>query len=468
MFVVFYSQEGSTMSAPRRSTSATPLKARRTEGNDLAVKAASPRPASSKSPRPTSARPSSQPRPSAGAASPRGGAARSASTTTKDSAGSAPSTAVSGHSTRPVHHAVIFVGTYHNTTAAYQLRKAGMSTRFTHRSHIGSVIAVASCSRFLVSAGADEAISVQSVKENASSFTDLGKITPPAQINAMVFPDPRFLVCALETGQVIVYKTREWTCAAVVAAHEKAATGVACHKSGALAVSIGNDFMVCIIDLTRGTVITRRKLDKSLGTPAAVAFSPQGSHFVVQTRHHVSIFDVATATEVARAGFEKDPRFEIQCMTLTHPLLGSGAASPASFSLLAGIENGSVHVLTFDADTVSANATTEETSASAPSKLIRPKFSAVTLVARDATTPTPAAPPAPTADTEDSAEDVTRPRIRVMSIVDGSLFTATSQGLLQVFDLSADKSSTTLVAAERTRMATGGRVTSMSILKRAV
>jgi hypothetical protein len=56
----------------------------------------------------------------------------------------------------------------------------------------------------------------------------------------------------------------------------------------------------------------------------------------------------------------------------------------------------------------------------------------------------------------------------VMSIVDGSLFTATSQGLLQVFDLSADKSSTTLVAAERTRMATGGRVTSMSILKRAV
>jgi hypothetical protein len=369
---------------------------------------------------------------------------------------------------RPVLNAIIYVGSYHNVAAAYQLRKYALTPRFTQRSHVGSIVSVAACSRFLVASGSDESITIQAVKNGGASFSDLGKVTPPCQANSIAFPDPRFLACAMEDGSVIVYKTREWTCAAVIAAHDRAATSIACHPLGTIAVTVGNDYLICVIDLTRAAVVTRRKLDKSLGTPVSVTFSPSGACFLVQTRYHIAVYDIATAQEVARAGFEKDPPNEIQTVA-TASAAGlvrmSSQPSSAAFTAIVGIEAGSLHSFTFDPIAATAAQAAAGDDATSPAKLIRPQFTPVTTLVRE---DAPALPVTATIEAETGEPVQLHPRIRAAKVSDASLFTANSAGVVQVFDLTPGEMPLSLCAKERVRIATGGRITALDVLNRAM
>eukprot|EP00672_Neobodo_designis_P017531 CAMPEP_0174833924 /NCGR_PEP_ID=MMETSP1114-20130205/4528_1 /TAXON_ID=312471 /ORGANISM="Neobodo designis, Strain CCAP 1951/1" /LENGTH=460 /DNA_ID=CAMNT_0016067827 /DNA_START=29 /DNA_END=1406 /DNA_ORIENTATION=+ len=367
---------------------------------------------------------------------------------------------------RPVLNAILYLGTYHNVAAAYQLRKYALAPRFTSRSHVGSIVSVAACSRFLVASGSDESITIQAVKNGGATFIDLGKVTPPAQANSIAFPDPRFLVCAMEDGSVIIYKTREWTCAAVIAAHDRAATSVACHPKGTIAVTVGNDYLICVIDLTRAAVVTRRKLDKSLGTPVSVTFTPDGECFLVQTRYHVAVYDIHTAQEVARAGFERDPPNEIQTVAVAGAaglVRMSAQPSASAFTAIVGIEAGSLHCFTFDPVAASAASAAAGDDATSPAKLVRPQFTPVATLVRD---DVPALPVAATMESETGEAVQLRPRIRAAKVRDGTLFTANSAGVVQVFDLTKGDMPLSLCAKERARVSTGGRVTALDVLDR--
>jgi len=142
----------------------------------------------------------------------------------------------------------------------------------------------------------------------------------------------------------------------------------------------------------------------------------------------------------------------------------SATPSKSAFVAIVGIEAGSLHCFTFDPAAAAAASAAAGDDSTTPAKLVRPQFCPVTTLVRD---DVPALPAAKTVEAESGEEIQLQPRIRSAKVCEGTLFTANSAGILQVFDLTPGEMPLSLCAKERARLETGGRVTCIDVLNRA-
>lgn len=246
--------------------------------------------------------------------------------------------------------ALVVLGTYQGLMIGLVLRGGRFYMKFSTKHHVGSLHAVAVTEKLAASCGSDERLFLFTNKLAASTakrrglgssapsgvrMADLGSLAPPSEVVCLSFASAsQFLFCGAGDGRVVVYRTRDWTATAAMVVHEQAVTGLAVHprSQGAMAITVGADRMVAVLDVVKERLITKWKYlsgnspaktpdsatrrgsqhTKNEGeeegedegwrvpkllrreVPKGVDFSETGEHFVVYSSHAFEVFCTAT------------------------------------------------------------------------------------------------------------------------------------------------------------------------------
>ncbi|EKF38206.1 hypothetical protein MOQ_001587 [Trypanosoma cruzi marinkellei] len=248
--------------------------------------------------------------------------------------------------------ALLVIGTYHSVMAGLVYRRNKFGMLFSVKHHEGCINSVAVGERYMATSGTDERLFLFTNKNQKSltpserlrlraageslsvRLADLGHISPPSEVRCLLFiANSQQLLCGCTDGQLLMYRTRDWSVSLSLPLHEKGVVGVATHpgSDGALAVTIGADRHVAVIDLARGRLLSKWRYNTSLagtevtkqqegeeekeerdggkkdGTPRVkraklerrdsphtVKFSPSGKYFTVMSSHAFVVYETAT------------------------------------------------------------------------------------------------------------------------------------------------------------------------------
>lgn len=249
----------------------------------------------------------------------------------------------------PCQNALLVVSTYHAVMAGLVYKKGKFFIKFSVKRHVGRVNGTAVTARYIASSGVDERVFLFTNKAEerltaatrkkmreageplAVKLADLGSIAPPAEVTAMVFADgSQHLLCGCADGQLLIYRCRDWTVGVTLTVHEKAVVGLAVHPGshGSLAVTVGEDRAIAVLDLVKGKLLTKWKYNPnpkvksdeaalpaaSAPSPAAaqkrsvfapvreepvgVLFSPAGTRLAIFSRFSFVVYDAASMQPV--------------------------------------------------------------------------------------------------------------------------------------------------------------------------
>lgn len=183
-------------------------------------------------------------------------------------------------STAVCRSALLVIGNYHAIMAGLVLKKEKFYLKFAIKHHVGNVNDIAVTDRYVASCGADERVflftnkaeqrvtSAQRVKLRAAGeslsvrLSDLGSLTPPSEVLCLEFTaGSQYLLLGCADGQLVVYRCRDWTISNSLEVHGKALISFAVHpaSAGTLAVSVGADRSVAVLDLAKGRLLTKWK-----------------------------------------------------------------------------------------------------------------------------------------------------------------------------------------------------------------
>lgn len=341
---------------------------------------------------------------------------------------------------------MLFAGTYHSVLAGLVYRRNTTTNehklllKFSVKNHIGCVNTVAACGKFIASAGSDERLFLYTHKEHFATISDLGSLAPASEVRVLRFPDPHFLVCGCEDGTVAVYKTRTWDCVSVLPVHEKAIIDMAFHPSGLVAVTIGADRMVALLDMQRGKLLTKAKVPKMV--PHIVLFDADASHFAVFQPFEVHFYSTLEARRLCSATVEAQPPNEIHSAVF---LSSSGA-------LLIGCEDSTIRFITASAMKARFEAAAAGGGGSSDIAL---DFQCAKLEYLPENQPQQNASGGP-------ARKVAahRSRIRSMQMCSGLLFTSDTDGVVCVWEV-AEKSQGEVTLKQLCGSRCGGRITTL-------
>lgn len=178
--------------------------------------------------------------------------------------------------------ALLVVGFYQGLMIGLVLKGGKFYMKFSTKHHVGSVNAVAVTDRCIASSGTDERVFLFTNKLLSSAslspearwklraaghatgvrLADLGSVSPPAEIVCVAFAShSQFLFCGSMEGQLLVYRTRDWSVSAAMNVHDRRLQALAVHPTsqGALVVTAGADHMLAVIDVVREKLLTKRK-----------------------------------------------------------------------------------------------------------------------------------------------------------------------------------------------------------------
>lgn len=242
----------------------------------------------------------------------------------------------------PCKSALLVVSTCHAVMAGLVYRKEKFYIKFSVKRHVGRVNSVAVTERYIASSGVDERVFLFTNKAEerltaaarkrireageplAVRLADLGSIAPPSEVTALVFADgSQHLLCGCSDGQLLIYRCRDWSVSTTLTVHEKAVVGLAVHPGshGTLAVTVGEDRAIAVLDLVKAKLLTKWKYNPSLAAagsvsqkteddaqeqaqrpsvfasareePVGVLFSPQGTRLVVFSRFSFVVYEAA-------------------------------------------------------------------------------------------------------------------------------------------------------------------------------
>ncbi|KAG8347763.1 hypothetical protein TRVL_01419 [Trypanosoma vivax] len=271
--------------------------------------------------------------------------------------------------------ALVVVGTYHSVMAGLVYRRGKFGLLFSVKRHVGCINTVIAGEKYMASGGTDERICLftnkshgskigslnknfQSDKMESSASTaaassdgsslslrlaDLGHVSSPSDARCMKFTsNAQFLLCGLADGQLVMYRTRDWSVASSLPLHEKGISHICLHpgrnKSDGEALAVtcsAEDRHVAVVDLMRGKLLSKWKFsasipvdlcsDKNCGSmtaqstlknevghrpskrakwerhdePHLLKFSPSGQYLGVLSSHAMVIYETATMGAVA-------------------------------------------------------------------------------------------------------------------------------------------------------------------------
>lgn len=199
-------------------------------------------------------------------------------------------------------------------------RKCVKQEAFASPRHVGCVNCAAVTPKYIVTGGSDERLNIVLWKKGkraqdagatvrkGANFSDLGTVASAAEVVAIsAFPnDEHHILAGRRDGHLVVLATRTWEpIADSLPIHKKSVNAIAIHPRGFLAVSVGEDRCVCVVDLIKGSVLLRKKTPAG-HPPKAVQFSPDGARVAVLLSYAVLVYDVASNFQLIRVFAHED------------------------------------------------------------------------------------------------------------------------------------------------------------------
>ncbi|XP_057957939.1 uncharacterized protein LOC131150893 [Malania oleifera] len=202
----------------------------------------------------------------------------------------------------------LIAGSYEKFVWGFNL---SLTQLFSYPSHLSSIKTVAVGGPVAASAGGDETIKLYDLPSSTeiatitpleSSATALSFYTPPS------LSFPLNLISASEDGGVSIYDANPFVLLKTVSAHKKAVNDLSVHPSGKLALTVGRDSCLAIVNLVRG----RRSFYCRLGKEAThVNFNSEGDKFFMVAEDKLSVHE----SEDARLVFELECQKRVLCAT---------------------------------------------------------------------------------------------------------------------------------------------------------
>ncbi|XP_009616697.1 uncharacterized protein LOC107789172 [Nicotiana tabacum] len=220
----------------------------------------------------------------------------------------------------------LIAGSYERFIWGFKLRspkddqKYELTPLFSFPSHLSPIKCTAVAGSVAVSGGADDTIKIYDLStcseigslHQSATITSLSFLTPPS------LSFPRNLIAAADDGTVSIYDADPFVHLKTVKVHRKAVNSVCIHPSGRLALSVGRDECMAMINLVRG----RRSFYSRLGKEASlVNYSDTGEKFYMVMDDKISVHE----SEDAKIVLELDNNKKVLCATPgTHGILFTG------------------------------------------------------------------------------------------------------------------------------------------------
>ncbi|KAB1207480.1 p21-activated protein kinase-interacting protein 1-like [Morella rubra] len=177
----------------------------------------------------------------------------------------------------------------------HQAPSLTLTPLFSYPSHQLPITAVAACGNVAASGGADDTIHLYdlpsasylgSLHDHSASITSLSFFSPP---NLSV---PRNLISAASDGSVSIFDADPFVLLKSFRPHKKAVNDLAVHPSGKLALTVGRDECLAMLNLVRG----RRSFYCRQGREASlVKFDLSGERFFMVTEDKVGVHEAEDA-----------------------------------------------------------------------------------------------------------------------------------------------------------------------------
>ncbi|XP_068656131.1 uncharacterized protein [Aristolochia californica] len=207
----------------------------------------------------------------------------------------------------------LLAGSYEKFIWGFALKTQSQSHNlkplFSFPSHLGPIKSVAVAGPVAASGSADDTIKVYDLSastEIGSLAHHSGAVTTLSFFTPASLSFPRNLVSGSEDGTVAIYDADPFVHLKTVRAHKSGVIDLCVHSSGKLALSVGRDSCLAMLNLVRGRRSFCCRLDKEA---SIVKFDSEGERFFMATEEKVTIHN----SEDARIVCEMDCQKRVLC-----------------------------------------------------------------------------------------------------------------------------------------------------------
>ncbi|KAL5726856.1 hypothetical protein ACHQM5_000104 [Ranunculus cassubicifolius] len=202
----------------------------------------------------------------------------------------------------------LVAGSYEKFIWGYKLQSTGTPTLkplFSYPAHLSTIKCVAVSGPVAVSGGADDAIKIYdlpSSSEVGSLMDHKGAVTALSFYNLSSLAFPRNLLSGSDDGTVSIYDADPFVHLKTIMAHKKGVNDLGIHPSGKLALTVGRDSCLAMLNLVRGRRSFYCRLDKEA---TIVKYDLKGEKFFMVKEDSVSIHEAEDAKLVLEMESQK-------------------------------------------------------------------------------------------------------------------------------------------------------------------
>lgn len=209
----------------------------------------------------------------------------------------------------------LVAGSYERFIWGYKLKSRKhpfsltLTPLFSFPSHLSTIKTVAVAGSAAVSGGNDDTIKVYDLSTSAeigsfhhsSSITSLSFFSPPALSSF-----PRNLLAADAEGSLSIYDADPFVHLKTIKIHKKGVNSLSVHPLGKLALTVGHDECLAMVNLVRGRRSFYCRLNKEA---SIVQFNENGEKFIMVVDEKVSVHE----SEDAKLICELDNKKRVLC-----------------------------------------------------------------------------------------------------------------------------------------------------------
>lgn len=202
----------------------------------------------------------------------------------------------------------LVAGSYEKFIWGFKLKTSGtpsLKPLFSYPSHLSTIKCVAVSGPVAVSGGADDAIKIYdlpSSSEVGSLMDHQGAVTALSFYNPSTLSFPRNLLSGSDDGTVSIYDADPFVHLKTIKAHKKGVNDLGIHPSGKLALTVGRDSCLAMLNLVRGRRSFFCRLDKEA---TVVKFDSEGEKFFMVMEEKVSVHEAEDAKLILEMEDEK-------------------------------------------------------------------------------------------------------------------------------------------------------------------
>ncbi|KAJ4976695.1 hypothetical protein NE237_001801 [Protea cynaroides] len=205
----------------------------------------------------------------------------------------------------------LVAGSYERFIWGYKLKTLNspiLKPLFSYPSHLSTIKCVAVAGPIAVSGGADDAIKIYDLStssevgtlmDHKGAITALCFYTPSPSLSF-----PRNLLSGSEDGTVCIYDADPFVHLKTVRPHKRGVNDLTIHPSGRLALSVGRDSSLAMLNLVRG----KRSFHCKLGKEATmIRYDSEGDRFFMVMEEKISLHE----SEDAKLVFEMESQKKV-------------------------------------------------------------------------------------------------------------------------------------------------------------